>query len=205
MIMNNQITHFDWNFGLRWLLASAVGLLLGGMLAIFLLWGVAGAVEGLLGETAAFIVGGGLFGAVIALGASLGPGQLLQRHGLSAGRWIAASVIAGALGMAVTMAVVFSLMDMEAISQIVAGAVMGAVLGLSLGVGQWLVLARNDIAATEWPLVSVVAFVVGMMVGLPLGGENREWLSMAVIGLLVGAITALGMVWVLRREAAAIG
>jgi hypothetical protein len=39
-----------------------------------------------------------------------------------------------------------------------------------------------------------------MMVGLPIGGENREWLSMAVIGLLVGAITALGMVWVLRRK-----
>lgn len=199
--MNDETTYFfDWNFGLRWLLVSAAGLLLGGMLAIFLLWGVAGAVEELLGETAAFIVGGGLFGAVIALGASLGPSQLLQNHGVRAGSWIVASIIAGALGMAVTMAIVFSLLDMDAISEAVAGAIMGAVLGLSLGIGQWLVLVRNDIAAMEWPLVSVVAFVVAMMVGLPIGGENREWLSMGVIGLLVGAITALGMVWVLRRK-----
>lgn len=198
--MKNEITHFDWNFGSRWLLVSAVGVLLGGMLGINLLWGAAGVVEGVLGEIAAVIVGGGLFGAVLALGASLGPGQLLQNHGVRSGSWIVASVIAGALGMALTMAVVFSLLDLEAISQVVAGAMMGAALGLSLGIGQWLVLARNDIAAMEWPLVSVVAFVVAMMVGLPLGGENREWLSMGVIGLLVGAITALGMVWSLRQK-----
>lgn len=203
--MNNETTHFDWNFGLRWLLVSAAGLLLGGMLAIYLLWGVAGAVEGLLGETVAFIVGGGLFGAVIALGASLGPSQLLQGHGVRAGSWIVASVIAGALGMATTMVVVFSLLDAEALSEVAAGAIVGAALGISLGIGQWLVLARNEIATMEWPMISVVAFVVAMMVGLPLGGENREWLSMGVIGLLVGAITALGMMWLLRQEATAIG
>jgi hypothetical protein len=40
-----------------------------------------------------------------------------------------------------------------------------------------------------------------MTIGLPLGGEGREWLSLGVIGLLIGAITGLGMVWSLRCQA----
>ena len=73
---------------------------------------------------------------------------------------------------------------------------------LPLGIGQWLVLRQRNLLAGEWVLISSLAFVVGMVIGLPLGGEGREWLSLGVIGLLVGAITGLGMVWSLRRQAA---
>lgn len=199
--MNDHTLHYDWTFGLRWLLVSAVGLTAGGMFGFYLFWGVAAAVQGALGETIALALGGGMFGAVMALGASLGPSQLLQSRGVRAANWIGASVIAGSLGMALAMTIVLSLLDPETMPETVAGALIGLSLGLPLGIGQWLVLARNGVQTLEWPLVSTIAFVAGMSLGLPLGGEGREWLALGVTGLVTGAITALGMVWSLRRKA----
>lgn len=200
--MNEKQMQFDKMFTLQWIATSAVGLILGGMLAFGSVWGVGGLVENALGETAAIIVVGGLFGAFLGLSANIGPGLLLARQGVPAGRWITASILAGTVGMAFAMSVMFLFFDMEAPSEVLQGALLGLAMGLPSGLAQWLVLRRQGVSASGWPAVSVTAFTIGMTLGLPLGGEGREWLSLAAIGLLVGAITGLGMAWSLRRQTA---
>jgi len=198
--MEYRQTLSDWSFGLRWLVACALGLFFGGMLAFASVWTLGEIVERAAGETAAYLTVGALFGSIIGLGASIGPGLILQNRGIPASRWIVASVVAGAIGMATGFAFVFTYLDPETMPQALTAAVIGLSLGLPLGLGQWLALRRYSLLAGEWVLVSSLAFVVGLLVGLPLGGEGREWLSLGIIGLLVGAITGLGMVWSLRRQ-----
>jgi hypothetical protein len=200
-MMTKNGTQFDWIFGLQWLATCAVGLIAGGMLAFASIWAVGEAVEKAAGETAAYIAVGSLFGAIIGLSASIGPGLLLQSRGIPAFRWILASVVFSAIGMAIGVALVFIFMDLESMSEAATGVVIGIFLGLPLGSGQWLVLRPHGLLGGEWVLISSLAFVIGMTIGLPLGGEGREWLALGVIGLLVGAITGLGIVWLFRRQA----
>jgi NhaP-type Na+/H+ or K+/H+ antiporter len=80
--------------------------------------------------------------------------------------------------------------------------VIGVSLGLAIGIGQWLTLRRLGNRANLWPLISTLALVFALMVGLPLGGEGRKWLSLGVIGLLAGTISGLGMMWLTRRQTA---
>lgn len=192
-MMNEKGTQFDWIFGLQWLATCAVGLIAGGMLAFGPIWAVGEAVEKAAGETVAYLAIGFLFGA-IGLSASIGPGLLLQSRGIPASRWIFASVVSSAIGMAIGLALVFIFIDLESMSEAATGVVIGIFLGLPLGIGQWLVLRPHGLLAGEWVLISCLAFVIGMTIGLPLGGEGREWLALGVVGLLVGAITGLGMV-----------
>ena len=199
--MNDKKTLFDWMFGWQWLVACAIGLFVGGLIAFASIWSVGAAVEEAAGEMAAYLTIGAMFGAIIGLSANIGPGLLLQSRGIPAARWVLASVVFSAIGMAIGIALVFIFMDPENTSEAVTGAVIGIFLGLPLGIGQWLALRQRGLLAGEWVLISSLAFVIGMTIGLPLGGEGREWLSLGVIGLLIGAITGLGMVWSLRRQA----
>jgi hypothetical protein len=194
----------DWKFGLSWLVACAVGMIIFGMAAFFSLWTVAEAIEGIGGETAGIVIAGALFGAFFALGASLGTGFLLQSKGVDAKRWIAGSVIAGSLGAALSFLLVLTVFDPETMADSVTGLLMGLTLGLSIGIGQWLVLRQSSPAANLWPAVTTFAFVLAFVIGLPLGGEGSEWLSLAVVALLVGAITALGAVWLFGRQSTAV-
>lgn len=199
--MNEKGTQFDWIFGLQWLATSAVGMIVGGMLAFASIWTVGEAVEKAAGETAAYFAIGALFGAIIGVSASIGPGLLLQSRGIPAARWILASAVSCAIGMAIGITLIFIFMEPESMPEAATGVVLGIFLGLPLGIGQWLVLRERGLLAGEWVLISGLAFVIGMTIGLPLGGEGREWLSLGVIGLLIGAITGLGMVWSLRCQA----
>lgn len=196
--MNQEQTHFDWSFGLQWMGACTLGILVGGTVAIGLMWPAGEAVEAVAGEMVAFLMVGLLFGGIIALGANLGPGLLLQRRGVNAGRWIGVSVATATLAVGVGFTAVFSM------PQPMAAVVIGLLLGLPLGVGQWLVLRGHGLAAYEWLLISPAAYVVGFIVGLPLGGEGRELLAVGVVGLLIGLLTGLGMVWLWRRETAVV-
>jgi len=193
---------FDWTFGLQWVAACSLGIVLLGMLAFASIWSVGEVVEKALGETAAFIAVGTLFGALFGLGASGGTGLLLRKKGISAARWIAYSVIGGALGGMIGFGVTLSLLDAEALPEVVTGLVVGVSLGLPMGIGQWLVLRQVGDGANAWPVISTITYVLALMIGLPLGGEGREWLSLGVIGLLAGAISGLGMMWLLRKQPA---
>ena len=200
--MSEKQMQLDWAFGLQWIVAYGLGIALLGMLAFASIWTVGEVIEENLGETATFVAVGALFGALIALGASGGTGLLLRSKGLSAASWIAYSVIGGALGGMLGFGVALTLFDAETMPEALTGLVIGVSLGLAIGIGQWLTLRRLGNRANLWPLISTLALVFALMVGLPLGGEGRKWLSLGVIGLLAGTISGLGMMWLTRRQTA---
>jgi hypothetical protein len=136
--MNEKQTQFDWAFGLQWLVVVAVGIAAAGMLAFTFVWSVGEAVENVLGETVAILITGGLFGAIFALGAGLGSGLLMRRQGISARRWILATVVAGAIGMAIGFTLAFTFLDVDTMPEALAGVMMGLSLGLPIGIGQSL-------------------------------------------------------------------
>jgi hypothetical protein len=198
--MDEKQAQFDWGFGLLWVVLCAIGVAIGGMLAFTSMWSVGEAVSDAAGDVAGGLVAGGLFGAFVALGANVGPGLLLQRKGISAFRWISHSIVAGAVGTAVGLAVALGLL--ETLPDLAGPIFIGLTLGLPVGLGQWRLLRRQGLAANEWPLISTAAFLLAFLVGFPLGGEGREWLSIGAISLLLGTTTGLGMMWLLRRQTA---
>ncbi len=200
--MNEKQTEFDWGFGLLWLVVVAIGMAAAGMLAFIFVWSVGEIVEDALGETVAIFITGGVFGAIFALGGSVGSGYLLRKDHINAGRWIVTSVVAGAIGMALAFTLVFVVSDLESIPEVVAGLMMGISLGLPIGIGQWSIFHRQGIVANEWILISTLAYLLALTVGFSLGGEGREWLSLGAMGLLVGAVSGLGIVWLRRQQAA---
>jgi hypothetical protein len=202
VVMNEKQMQFDWNFGLRWMVAYGLGILLLGMLAFASVWSLGEIVENNFGETATFVVVGTLFGALIGLGASGGTALLLRSKGISAVRWIAYSVIGGALGGMIGFGIALGLLDAETLPEVFSGLVVGVSLGLPIGIGQWLLLRQQSDGANAWPIISTLALVLALMIGMPLGGEGREWLSLGTIGLAAGAISGLGMMWLLRQQPA---
>lgn len=197
--MNEERTAIGRSDVLQGMLFSMVGIALGAVLGFSSLWGIGEALTGRLGETAAYAISGAAFGAFFGLGGSLGLAPLLSNSAIRQGRWTLGGVIGGALGMALSIAVILTFFDPESTVQVTAGAVLGLTLGLSIGAGQWIAVRRRGIAANEWPVLSAAAYAAGLMAGLPAGGENREWLALAVMGSITGLALALGLVWQLRR------
>jgi hypothetical protein len=200
--MTEKQTQFDWGFGLLWVVVMAVGTTVAVMIGFMVMWSVGDVVDQALGETAAALIGGGLFGVIVALGTSLGSGLLLHGWGVNAGRWIITSVVAGAAGMALGFTLTFILLDLDTMPEAVAGLIIGLSLGLPIGIGQRSVLRRSGLLANEWIVINTLAFVIAMAAGFSLGGEGREWLAMSVMGLLLGTLTGLGMIWLRRRHTA---
>jgi hypothetical protein len=202
--MNEKQSHYDWGFGLQWLIVVAIGMAVASMLAFAFVWGVGDLVEDALGTAVAMFITGSIFGAIFALGCSLGSGLLLRRDHVETGRWILNSVVAGAIGMGFAFTLVFTLFDAETMPEVLAGLLIGIFLGLPIGIAQWAVFRREGIVVNEWILISTLAYLLAFLAGLPLGGENRELLSVSVISLLVGAISGLGIVWLRRRRQTAV-
>lgn len=200
--MNERTGQLRWRFVLQWFVVVAVGMLVAGMLAIGSMWTVGEAVERLLGEVAGVVVSGGLFGAFMGLGTGLGPGLLLRRWGIDAGRWTMATVLAGAIGMAFAFFVILIVFDVDTPPDSMIGLVLGLSGGLPFAVAQARILRQHKLPAKSWGIVVVLATVIGMVAGLPLGGERREWLAVGTMGLLFAAVTGLGMAWLLRQETA---
>ena len=95
-----------------------------------------------------------------------------------------------------------------------AGVLYVAALGALLGLFQWLVLRHHVPRAGWWVLANALAWIAGLAVGI--GGPSlfQDWSSMGaviamgtIIGLsmggLVGAITGLALVWLLRDSLSA--
>ena len=85
----------------------------------------------------------------------------------------------------------------------VAGLVIGLSLGLPFGIAQAIVLRQHEMPATGWGIVVVLASLIGLSAGLPLGEEGRELLAVVTMALLFAAVTGLGMTWLLRQETTA--
>jgi len=195
---------YDWSFGFQYFIACAVGVALLGMVAFLTMWSIGEFMMGFAGETAAWITAGSLFGALIALGASIGTGLLLGSRGVDARKWIGYSAIAGCIGAALGFGIVITLLDLETAPESLSGLLMGLIVGLSVGTGQRLALRIAGVAANAWPLINIIAFTLAFSAGFALGGEGREWIAMSAMGLIAGAITALGAVWLLSRKQTAV-
>jgi hypothetical protein len=172
-IMNEKQVHFDWTFGLQWLAACGLGIMLLGMLAFASIWSVGEIVENAFGETAMSVVVGGLFGALFGLGASGGTGLLLRSKGVNAARWISYSVIGSTLGGITGFGVALNLLDAETMPDVMIALVMGISLGLLMGIGQWLALRQVGNGATAWPLISTRPPSRKRRAGMAVVGRHR--------------------------------
>lgn len=201
--MNTEQKQFDWIFYGQWVLAGTVALAVAGMLAFASIWSVGAVVERAWGETVGAFTAGGLFGALLGAGIGIGQALVLQRRDVNAARWIGASIITAAVGMAIAWTLVFIFLDVDAMPEAVIGVVMALAAGLPVGIAQSVVLRPHVSNPSLWIVVSTLAFLVAFVAGLPLGGEGREWIALGTIGLLSAAISGLGMVWLLRQQPAA--
>jgi hypothetical protein len=168
------------------------------------MWTVGEAVEAVTQPILSILTAGTLFGALIALGANLGPGWLLRSKGINGMCWILFSLLAGALGTGLTFT--FLSGSFDRISESASSLAIGLALGLPVGIGQWLILRRLSwpaaSSANAWPLISIAAYIGAGLAVVNLSGEVREWLALGIMGLSVGAVTGLGMAWLMRRQVA---
>lgn len=197
--MSEKETVLDWAFGLKWLVSCALGTAVLGMAAYGSMWWAGEAVTEVSNELLGVMVAGILFGAFFALGGTLGPGFLLRSKGISAGRWIGYSVVVTAVAMSGGVALMSNLFEL--VPAIVSALFLGLVLGLPMGLVQGYLLKQQGLPATLWPLISLTGYLLAAAIIVFLSGEGREWM-IAVMGLFVGAVTGLGMMWLLRQETA---
>jgi hypothetical protein len=194
--------NFDTVSVLRWLVSVAVGAGLGLLAGFMFTWSVSDTIERAAGEIAVALVSGSFFGAVVSLGANVGPALLLARKGIPASRWLAYSALLTALSMA--LALMLARSSFEQAADLPGVMLLGVVLGLPQGIGQALLLRGLGNRASVWAGVSTVAYVLAVVALMFLGGEGREWIALGASGLLLGGITALGIVWLQRAKSLAV-
>ena len=84
--------------------------------------------------------------------------------------------------------------------------VAGTVLGTVIGFIQWLVLRRYLQAAAWWIPAMAVAMAITSVVSMPwpasvgIGGLMAVPLTKGLTGIIVGAITGIALVWLLRKK-----
>lgn len=186
-------------FWAAWTLATAAGFTFGGMMSLSVAFGLGQVAMEATNETVGFAVTGALFG--IFVGGGLGSGQQVVLK-LKTG-WGSLWSWASALATAIVWAIAFPLyIAAGGPASSPAGAIIVVLFGLALGVGQWLVLRNHLLGAGRWITVTTVSLALALGLALVLGGEGQELLSIGAAGLLAGALTGLGMTWLLRDSAA---
>jgi hypothetical protein len=199
-IMNEK---FDWTFGLQWILVSGLGFALMFMLALATIWQVGSSVEKELGPWLGSAASGALLGALFALGVSGGSSLLLRGKGVAAAHWIGYSVVAGVLSGIIGFTAAMILAESQTIADWVLALVASLPLGLSIGIGQKLALGQAGSKANAWPIISALAFAtLALTVGEPIINESPYWLWLGTTGLLYGAVSGLGMIWIMHRHPA---
>ncbi len=83
--------------------------------------------------------------------------------------------------------------------------IMTATLALaSIGLMQWLVLRREVMRAGWWVLASAAGWLMGVVVGEGLGnamgGPVWSVVAVALGGTIVGTVTGIPLVWLLRHR-----
>jgi len=194
--MNTKQNNVGWGFWLRWVVASFLGFVVGGVVG-----GFAGYAIDEFG-IAGLAVFGAMFGAIGGVMQWL----VLRRHVAQTGGWVVATAVGYTLA-GITTALIFRLF-MNTSAALVGIVAFGAVAGVVGGIMQWLVLRRNVARAGWWVLASILGLVVGMGVGAPvamaLGQAGHVIESTVVFGILfgagVGAIPGAALVWLLRQS-----
>jgi hypothetical protein len=186
------------SFFLQWVTAVTVSMIVAVMAAFVSMWSIGEWVAQAWGDMAGGLVAGGIFGALLGIGAGLGQAIVLRSHGIPFIRWLGQTALAGAVGMAIGFTLMFSLFDMDNVPQAAAGLVIALSVGLPIGLVQWQILKPHVAQAQLWLPICIVAFLISFAVGLPLGGEGREWISVGTVALLLAIISGAGMVRLLR-------
>ena len=224
--MHETKTSWDWNVWFQWILANAVGemLGLGGTFVIggLLLLNVQSTMT--VVPTTALAVLAGTF----IEGITVGTAQwLVLRRPINSMRW-RAWVLATAIGafVAWTLGMIPSTFMVAGDSGGAApaqfndlmiytlAAVMGFVLGSILGVPQWLVLRHYLPKAGWWVLANALAWMVGMVIvfagtnfipseGISLNIAFVLLLFLFIAGAAVGAIHGLVLVYLLHMRSVA--
>lgn len=199
--MNKKQAAVDWGFTLGWVVSCVIGIVFFGLAAFWLRWRLGEVVGGAVGQPSSASLGvpaaGAVFAGLLALGGVLGPGLMLGRIGILPGRWIGYSAAAAA----VTMSLGVSLIDgwTDGISSSAVSALfVGSMLGLPMGLVQWQLLKQRAVPAAVWPLISFAAYVLGIGIVF-INPHVPNWLTLTGMGLAVGLITGLAMMWLLRR------
>ena len=169
-----------WRVWFLWLMAGAVGWGWG------VYWGWFDGTEPKTLQSIPSVILAGYLGLAVG-GFLIGVLQwlVLRRHVAPAGRWVLASLGAGA----VTAVVVFGVGLIDAAAGWLAGVSM---FGTVVGGLQWLVLRRQVPRAGWWVLASTAGWVVGMPLGDVVGPPG--------LGAAYGAITGIALVWLLRQR-----
>jgi hypothetical protein len=193
--MNVGNTHISGRFWGLWTVASAIGFVVGGMLSLPFAYGIGEIVMEAMNETVGMAITGAFFG--IFVGGGLGAGQqiVLRSKVDWSGKWALASAAAAALVWAIAFPLFVSV---GAPADTPAGAAIAILFGLTLGFGQWLVLRNHLPGAGRWVLLSTISLALALGLALSLDGAGRELLAFGAAGLLAGALTGLGMAWLLR-------
>jgi len=192
------------SFFLQWVTAVTVTMILAVMSALGVMWPIGEMVQRAWGDVAEALVVGAIFGGLLGLGIGLGQAIVLRNLDIPFMRWLGQTVLAGAVGMALGFTLVFRLFNLDNVPEIAAGLMMALSAGIPIGLVQWQMLKPYVAQAQLWLPICMVAFLIGFAVGLPLGGEGREWLSVGVVALLTAVISGAGMVWLARGEETAV-
>jgi len=189
------------SFFLQWVTAVTVTMTLALMGAFLTMWSIGEWAAQSWGEAFGGLLAGGIFGALLAAGLGFGQAIMVRTQGISFGRWLGQTVLAGMVGMAIGLPL---LANVDGVSSIVAGLVIALFVGLPIGLAQWALLKPHLNQAQRWPFISTIAIMAAFAMGLPLGGEGREWVSVGVVTLVTAVITGAGFVWLAREQAMAV-
>jgi len=219
---------WDWNLWFRWVLANAIGEVVGLGTAAVVGVGLAWTIEktmgafGSLAMAGVMILVGTLEGIVVGIAQWLVLRRPIQN--MSWRVWVLATAIgafvAWTLGMipstlmATNTAAAAAAAPPPEMSDVVMyglAALMGAVLGPILGLPQWLVLRRHVQKAGWWVLANAAAWALGMPVvfvgasSVPPGGFGLGVVVVGIVtgasaGAVVGAVHGLALVWLLQSH-----
>lgn len=191
-------------FLVQWVTAVTITMILATMGAFISMWSVGEAVQAAWGDVAMALVVGAIFGGLLGLGFGIGQAFVLRHEGIPLMRWLGQTVLAGAVGAALGFTLIFSLFDADNMPEIAAGVMIALSVGLPIGLVQRQMLKPYVAQAQLWVPISIVAFLIGFAVGLPMSGEGREWLSIGAVALLTAVISGVGMVWLMKSGETAV-
>jgi hypothetical protein len=180
-----------------WVIASAVGLVMGLFGTLFLIWNVAENLTTSLPEIVVALFGGAIVG--IGVGGLVGVAQWFVLRGYSpqAGRWYVGSILGGIVaGTAAILISQFNDGGENTLISLLAFLVLGALLGM----GQYL--AAGSIARSPWWVAaSAVGLTLAAALSFGMPGQDLVWWNLLAGGLLYGAVTAGVLVWNERQAA----
>lgn len=191
-LSQNKTASLIW-FG-AWVLASAIGIVVGFLATLPLLWNATEAITGIVPQIVGQTLGGAFFGAGLGLAVGFAQWLVLRQRGEAsispAARWLGATVLGGLIGGIV--AILFSVTLNDGGTNLALTAVSFGLLGGIIGAVQYA-MARPVVKNMLW----IAAGALGLAIGgaIPFGQYNLELVGVGVGGLIYGAFTAAALWW----------